>query len=71
MCHLSKQRFVIGFQSAPLPFDEPFAHQGYRENTLGRGMVLASRFRGSYLRLSLFGLVCAAITTGVLEARAG
>ena len=39
------------------------AHPSGIENIFGRRMVLASRFRGSGLRLPLSGLACAHIAT--------
>ncbi len=52
-------------QIAALPgvLYETLAHASDIENTIPRRMVLASRFRGSGLRLPLSGLACAHIAT--------
>src|SRR5437016_9525417 len=49
--------------------DETLAHPSDIENTFARRMVLASRFRGSMLRLPLSGMVCCEIATRTLETR--
>src|SRR5437588_12909527 len=50
---------------------ETLAHPRGTENTFARRMVLASRFRGSSLRLPLSGMVYREIATRTLERGAG
>ena len=53
--------------SLPGVLYETLAHPSDIENTIPRRMVLASRFRGSMLRLPLSGMVYCQIATRTLE----
>src|SRR5438876_12450300 len=58
-----------GFPLLGVLYETP-AHPSDIENTFARRLVLASRFRGSSLRLPLSGLVYREIATHILDIRA-